>query len=103
MCISAAAAKGIIISGEQVFKSADGINFLPNSIILNATIQGNLVIEGWYYKNNESWYPLGETGLTYKVESTSGIFSESGVATIKVQATDDSYYDIISIYKVSDG
>ena len=103
VCISAAAARGIIISGEQVFKTSDNINYLPESITLTANIQGDLQIKGWYYKVGNTWVSLNNTNLTYTLTHNSSVFLNSDIAVIKVLATNESYYDIISIYKVSDG
>lgn len=104
VCISAAAARGITISGEQVFKSTDGTSYLPTNIVLTANTMGGLTIGGWYYKNGNTWTTLNSTASTQSIGYNHAAFLNGAVATIKVQSAEDaSYYDIISLYKVTDG
>lgn len=106
VCISAAASRGITISGEQVFKSQDGgASYAPTSITLTANCMGGLTAGKWYYKNGSDWNDTGSTGNTFILGSGHVAFGDSGmVATIKVMSNEsDNYYDIISIYKVVDG
>lgn len=105
VCISAAAARGIIVSGEQVFKSTNGgASFAPSDITLTANPIGGLAIGGWYYKNGTSWASFNSTSATLLIKPDHAAFGSGSTATIKVQAKEDSdYYDIISLYKVVDG
>ena len=105
VCISAAAARGIIVSGEQVFKSTDGgSSFAPSSITLTANPIGGVTIGGWYYKNGTSWASFNSTSATLSIQPSHAAFGSGSTATIKVQAKEDSdYYDVISLYKVIDG
>jgi hypothetical protein len=105
VCISAAAARGVIISGEQVFKSTDGgVSFIPSAITLNAELVGGVTVGGWYYKNGLDWVSFNSTNSTLSVSSDHEAFGGATTATIKLQAKEDSdYYDIISLYKVTDG
>lgn len=103
ICISAAAARGITVSGEQVFKSTDGTNYTPSTITLTTNLIGGLTVGGWYYKNGTSWTSLNTNANFIEIDSNHDAFSGT-VATIKVVSAEDSdYYDIISLYKVADG
>ena len=104
VCISAAAARGITVSGEQVFKSTDGTNYIPNTITLTANSIGGLTVGGWYYKNGTTWESLNTNANSIDISSSHTAFGTGTVATIKVVSAEDSdYYDIISLYKVADG
>lgn len=104
ICISAAAARGITVSGEQVFKSTDGTNYIPNTITLTVNSIGGLTVGGWYYKDGTSWKSLNTNANSIDISSSHTAFGTGTVATIKVVSTEDSdYYDIISLYKVADG
>lgn len=103
ICISAAAARGITVSGEQVFKSTDGTNYTPDTITLTANLIGGLTVGGWYYKDETGWKSLNTKANSIYIGSNHNAFSGT-VATIKVVSAEDSdYYDIISLYKVADG
>lgn len=104
ICISAAAARGITISGEQVFKSTDGINYLPQTITLSTNLIGGLTVGGWYYKNGSNWTSFGSTGSSLSIAYNHAAFGGGTTATIKVVSKEDAnYFDIISLYKVADG
>lgn len=104
VCISAAAARGITISGEQVFKSTNGEGYIPNTITLSVNLIGGLSVGGWYYKNGANWISLNSTANSIDIDSDHTAFNSSTTATIKVVSKEDSdYYDIISLYKVADG
>lgn len=104
VCISAAAARGITVSGEQVFKSTDGTNYTPDTITLTANSIGGLTVGGWYYKDGTSWKSLNTSANSIYINSSHTAFGTGTVATIKVVSAQDSdYYDIISLYKVADG
>lgn len=104
VCISAAAARAISISGEQVFKSVDGTNYSPETITLSANLVGGLTVGGWYYKNGTNWTSLNSTSETVSINYNHAAFGSSTAAAIKVVAAEDQkYFDIISLYKVSDG
>ena len=105
ICVSAAAARGIVISGEQVFKSSDGgATFTPSAITLTASLIGGVTVGAWYYKNGTNWQSFNSTNTTLSISSGHAAFGSGMVATIKVEAAEDKdYYDIISLYKVIDG
>lgn len=104
VCISAAAARGITISGEQVFKSTDGTSYLPSSITLTAIPTGGLNAGKWYYKNGTSWVDTGVTGVSFSINASHAAFNGGTTATIKVVSSEsENYYDVISLYKVADG
>lgn len=104
VCISAAAARSITISGEQVFKSTDNSIYIPATITLTAITVGGLTAGKWYYKNGTNWVDTGKTGDSFAITSGHAAFGTGTTATIKVVATEsDKYYDVISLYKVTDG
>lgn len=106
VCISAAAAKGIVVTGEQVFKSVNNTEetYLPSSITLMATVQGDLKFSKWYYKDaNNVFQILDDSGNeVIIIEPTMNIWNNN-IATIKAESNDSEYYDIMSLYKVFDG
>lgn len=114
VCISAAAAKGISVSGEQVFKSADGESYLPDTITLTAHCSGGLTAGKWFYKNSDgNWVNLEQivdsvstqvTGASCTISPSDNIFVNGTSASVKVVSEQsDNFYDIFSIFKVSDG
>ena len=104
VCISAAAARGIVIAGEQVFQSTDGTNYVPSAITLTANCVGGTTVGKWYYKDkNGSWVDTNVTNSSISISSTHTAFNGGTTATIKVNAAEGDYYDIISLYKVTDG
>lgn len=104
VCISAAAARGIVIAGEQVFQSTDGTNYTPSAITLTANCVGGTTVGKWYYKDkNGSWVDTNVTNSSISISSTHAAFNGGTTATIKVNAAEGDYYDIISLYKVTDG
>ena len=104
VCISAAAARGIVITGEQVFQSTDGTNYIPSAITLTASCIGGVTVGKWYYKDkNGSWVDMNVTNSSISISSTHTTFNGGTTATIKVSAAEGDYYDIISLYKVTDG
>lgn len=110
VCISAAAARGIVISGEQVFKSTDGTNYLPANIVLTAECVGGLTVGKWQYKSGTTWKDVGTAGSsTLSISSNDVAFVNGNQATIRVIAAEGmvngtpKYYDVASLFKVTDG
>ena len=116
ICISAAAARTVKITGEQVFKSLDGTTYAPETITLAAVTTGGLDEKvAWKYKQGEVWKPLDVIKENYIISPTSTTgYWQGTVATFKAVGTvydeDSEQYqeiescsDVISIYKVTDG
>lgn len=100
-----AAARGITISGEQVFISSDGKAYLPEKITLAANCIGDLTVGKWYYKSSDNWVVIENSQNKTSLEIlNSASYFQNNVATIKVVSEEsEGYYDIMSIYKVSNG
>ena len=96
-------AQYVIITGEQVFKYADGFGGTPTpaTIQLVAT-KNNIATDGkWQWKNGENWTDLGVTDETITITPTTG-----GLATAKnctFRYIVGNLYDAMSIIKVADG
>lgn len=104
VCISAAAARGVTITGEQAFKSTDGTNYTPTSITLETTLIGGVTFGSWQYKNGNNWTTItGATSASLLVAPTHAAFGTGTSATFKALSSDGNYYDLFTIYKVSDG
>lgn len=106
---SAANARLVWISGEQVFKYSTNGTVSPAQISLTANLS-NAALSKWQYKNAAGeWadYPItsdnaGITGTTLIVKPTHGIFV-GDMATLRVVTSESGVEDLISIYKVRDG
>ena len=89
-------AKYVIVTGDQVFKSADaGATYEPAFITLTATLCGGLTKYQWYKDNV---LISGATSSTYKV-SANDIVNTSTYKCV----SDNNFYDSITLVKVSDG
>ena len=102
-------AKTCTITGDQVFKYAQGGSVSPSEITLTGTVAG-VTIQQWQYKDSSGQptpYPTGDgnttnSGSTLKVKPTHSVFVND-VATIILTTNDANVYDVLSIYKVADG
>ena len=115
--------QGVVISGEQVFKSSDGESYSPNYITLTATVPSGVSFGSWYYKdptkvnqtnpwtkieNDDNFIEINSSGSSetksvLKVFPKFGGFSDN-IATFRITAgSTEEYEDIFSIAKLSDG
>lgn len=98
-------AKYVVVTGDQTFRYEDNFKTLiePQSITLSA-IKYNITETGkWQYRaSNGKWTDLGSTESQYVVTPETGTFANNG-KSLSVRYIADTYYDIITIVKVSDG
>lgn len=107
ICIQAAAARSIVLTGESAFlRDVNNNNITtPNSITLTATVT-NLTIGKWYYKNgSDSWIEInGKNGQsTYQITPSTANIWNNNKAIIKVEDTTTNYSDIKTIVLVTNG
>lgn len=104
VCISAAGAKGIIITGEQALISNDGTNFSgPNT--LTAITTGGLTVDCWKYKTATTPQTVANSAgkSTISVGADHAAFNGGNTATFYVYANNNKYYDTITLYKLTNG
>lgn len=106
---SGANAKTIDISGEQVFKYADGaVKPTPESIVLYASVAGT-TIQTWKYWNvsTSTWtnVPNGGAGVTSITvgHNTANYWSTSNLCKIRCYVDNGNLYDEFTLIKIIDG
>lgn len=90
----------VSLTGQQVFTETDGI-IAPTSITLTATVNNGATISKWYVDGtvNTSYVSSDKTQITIP----SSYMTNRKTAVIKVECTDSSKYDVMTLYKVVDG
>lgn len=111
---SGADAKSVkVVAESTVFKSADGgETFSPDVIRITPTFQGEISFLKWQYSSSggTTWEDVtsGERGLTISsttliVSKTCDLYTDSITAiSFKCLSSDEVYYDVITIAKLSD-
>lgn len=94
------AINSVSLTGQQVFTETDGI-IAPTSITLTATVNNGATISKWYVDGtvNTSYVSSDKTQITIP----SSYMTNRKTAVIKVECTDSSKYDVMTLYKVVDG
>ena len=90
----------VSITGQQVFTETDtGIS--PTSITLTATVNNGAEISKWYVDGieNTSYISSDKSQITIP----SSYMTNRKTVVIKVECTDTSKYDVMTLYKVTDG
>lgn len=90
----------VSLTGQQVFTETDtGIS--PTSITLTATVNNGAEIGKWYVDGigNTSYVSSDKSQITIP----SSYMANRKTAVIKVECTDTSKYDVMTLYKVTDG
>ena len=90
----------VSLTGQQVFTETDtGIS--PTSITLTATVNNGAEIGKWYVDGieNTSYVSSDKSQITIP----SSYMTNRKTAVIKVECTDTSKYDVMTLYKVTDG
>lgn len=90
----------VSLIGQQVFTETDtGIS--PTSITLTATVNNGAEIGKWYVDGieNTSYVSSDKSQITIP----SSYMVNRKTAVIKVECTDTSKYDVMTLYKVTDG
>ena len=90
----------VSLTGQQVFTETDtGIS--PTSITLTATVNNGAEISKWYVDGieNTSYISSDKSQITIP----SSYMTNRKTVVIKVECTDTSKYDVMTLYKVTDG
>lgn len=90
----------VSLTGQQVFTETDtGIS--PTSITLTATVNNGAEISKWYVDGTENTSYVSSDKLQITIPSS--YMTNRKTAVIKVECTDISKYDVMTLYKVTDG
>ena len=92
--------QSVELIGEQVFTESDGI-ISPSSITLNATCINGAVISKWYIEGVENTDYVSSDKSSITIPSSFMVDKKS--ILVKVECTDSTKYDVMSIYKLVDG
>lgn len=90
----------VSLTGQQVFTETDtGIS--PTSITLTATVNNSAEISKWYVDGieNTSYISSDKSQITIP----SSYMTNRKTVVVKVECTDTSKYDVMTLYKVTDG
>lgn len=90
----------VSLTGQQVFTETDtGIS--PTSITLTATVNNGAEISKWYVDGieNTSYISSDKSQITIP----SSYMANRKTVVVKVECTDTSKYDVMTLYKVTDG
>lgn len=90
----------VSLTGQQVFTETDtGIS--PTSIILTATVNNGAEISKWYVDGieNTSYISSDKSQITIP----SSYMTNRKTVVVKVECIDTSKYDVMTLYKVTDG
>lgn len=90
----------VSLTGQQVFTETD-TGIYPTSITLTATVNNGAEISKWYVDGieNTSYVSSDKSQITIP----SSYMTNRKTAVIKVECTDTSKYDVMTLYKVTDG
>lgn len=90
----------VSLTGQQVFTETD-IGISPTSITLTATVNNGAEISKWYVDGieNTSYVSSDKSQITIP----SSYMTNRKTVVIKVECTDTSKYDVMTLYKVTDG
>lgn len=90
----------VSLTGQQVFTETDtGIS--PTSITLTATVNNGAEISKWYIDGTENTSYVSSDKSQITIPSS--YMTNRKTAVIKVECTDASKYDVMTLYKVTDG
>ena len=90
----------VSLTGQQVFTETDtGIS--PTSITLTATVNNGAEISKWYVDGTENTSYISSDKSQITIPSS--YMTNRKTVVIKVECTDTSKYDVMTLYKVTDG
>lgn len=90
----------VSLTGQQVFTETDtGIS--PTSIILTATVNNGAEISKWYVDGTENTSYVSSDKSQITIPSS--YMANRKTVVVKVECTDTSKYDVMTLYKVTDG
>lgn len=90
----------VSLTGQQVFTETDtGIS--PTSITLTATVNNGAEIGKWYVDGTENTSYVSSDKSQITIPSS--YMTNRKTVVVKVECTDTSKYDVMTLYKVTDG
>lgn len=90
----------VSLTGQQVFTETDtGIS--PTSITLTATVNNGAEISKWYVDGTENTSYISSDKSQITIPSS--YMTNRKTVVVKVECTDTSKYDVMTLYKVTDG
>lgn len=92
--------QSVELVGEQVFIDSDGV-ISPSSITLNATCTNGATISKWYIDGVENTDYVSSDKSSITIPSS--YMSDKKSIVVKVECTDLSKYDVMSVYRLVDG
>lgn len=92
--------QSVELVGEQVFIDSDGV-ISPSSITINANCINGATISKWYIDNVENTSYVSSDKLSITIPSS--YMSDKKSIVVKVECTDSTKYDVMSIYRLVDG
>lgn len=92
--------KSIELSGEQVFKDDNG-EVSPATITISAIAKGGVTVSKWYLDDVENTSFVSPTGTSITIPYT--YMQDKTTLAVKAEDSTGQYYDVMSIYKVSNG
>lgn len=102
---SIASLSGLVASveliGEQVFVDNGKGSISPNTITIKANVKNGASVSKWYINSVENTSYVSKDKLSITIPSS--YMKDKKSITIKVECTDTTKYDIMSIYRVVDG
>lgn len=92
--------QSVELVGEQVFTETDGV-VSPSSITINATCISGAIINKWYIDNAENTSYVSDDKMSITIPSS--FMADKKSIIIKVECTDPTKYDVMSVYRLVDG
>ena len=92
--------QSIELVGAQAFTETDGV-ISPSSITINANCINGATISKWYIDNVENTSYVSSDKLSITIPSS--YMSDKKSIIVKVECTDPTKYDVMSIYRLVDG
>lgn len=92
--------QSIELVGAQAFTETDGV-ISPSSITINANCINGATISKWYIDNVENTSYVSSDKLSITIPSS--YISDKKSIVVKVECTDPTKYDVMSIYRLVDG
>lgn len=94
------AVQSVELAGAQVFTETDGV-ISPTSIVINATCINGAVISKWYIDDVENTTFISSDKSSITIPSS--FMADKKSIIVKVECTDKTKYDVMSVYRLVDG
>lgn len=89
------------LNGDQVFVDDGSGNITPDTITINADVKNGAKISKWYIDGVENTSYVSNNKLFITIPSS--YMKDKKVISIRVECTDTTKYDVMSVYRVVDG